>query len=321
MSARFAIGAAFVLGLPVATGFAARAPLPAHSPAHVAWSSASAQMRPHTFRGGSARRARSLLLQAAADGNGSANELQRNIASDTVYESVSVARPGWKVVAACTVGAALALYALYLEGAASAAAAAAKSFKAGCDFGGAASCSSVATSAYAKGLGLINPRGPFGFLALPNAVYGLWCAAPHPDPTWRFPARTETRCRSRSRAERVCGRPQLLRRDGALAAPGRLRRAPRACPRAPACGRRGALLCLPWLRAPLCAPKSLRRLCRHLPRERGPRASPETRRAPRGLTASLPHCLTASPSRRPAPRARRSSGSRCRTTARCCARS
>lgn len=77
------------------------------------------------------------------------------------------------MTALCAVGAALALYALYLDGAIAAAGAGADSFKAGCDFGGAASCSTVAKSKYAKGLGLINPRGAFGFLALPNAIYGL----------------------------------------------------------------------------------------------------------------------------------------------------
>ena len=46
-------------------------------------------------------------------------------------------------------------------------------FRAWCDFSVGASCSSVARSQYGVGLGIIKARGPFGFLALPNALYGV----------------------------------------------------------------------------------------------------------------------------------------------------
>jgi len=85
-------------------------------------------------------------------------------------------------VALCALGCLLGCYALYVGTMANApppvsgkaARGAAKSgFKAWCDFSTGASCSTVARSQYGIGLGLIKANGPWGFLALPNALYGI----------------------------------------------------------------------------------------------------------------------------------------------------
>ena len=177
MAARFvAVGAALMLSLPAATGFTAGAMLRPQSLSLYSapgWdASSSSRPRPwQAFPGRPLRRVCTLPRRASA-GEDTPEAAEGHDSKDTSWE-VTAATPGWKVTALCAVGAALALYALYLDGAVAAADAAAKSFKAACDFGGAASCSTVAKSQFATGLGLINPRGPIGFLALPNSIYGL----------------------------------------------------------------------------------------------------------------------------------------------------
>jgi uncharacterized membrane protein len=188
MAARIvAVGAALMLSLPAATGFTAGAMLrPQSLSLHSApsWDASSSRPRPWQALPGRPLRRVCTLPRRASVGEDTQAASESHDAKDTSWE-VTAAAPGWKVTALCAVGAALALYALYLDGAVAAADAGAKSFKAGCDFGGAASCSTVARSQFATGLGLINPRGPIGFLALPNSIYGLVyvlppieCAAP-----------------------------------------------------------------------------------------------------------------------------------------------
>jgi vitamin-K-epoxide reductase (warfarin-sensitive) len=88
------------------------------------------------------------------------------------------AAPGQTVAALCALGCVLGLYAFYVGTMATAsppvgARGAQSGFKAWCDFSTGASCSTVARSQYGVGLGLIKPNGPWGFLALPNSLYGI----------------------------------------------------------------------------------------------------------------------------------------------------
>uniref|UniRef100_A0A6U6E2H1 vitamin-K-epoxide reductase (warfarin-sensitive) n=1 Tax=Guillardia theta TaxID=55529 RepID=A0A6U6E2H1_GUITH len=69
----------------------------------------------------------------------------------------------------CVLGISLTAYALHVEHMLRLN----KSYKAACDVGSWASCSNVAKSAYGSGLGIISKRGPFGFLAFSNPIYGL----------------------------------------------------------------------------------------------------------------------------------------------------
>ena len=82
------------------------------------------------------------------------------------------------MAALCALGCVLGLYAFYVGTMATAsppvgARGAQSGFKAWCDFSTGASCSTVARSQYGVGLGLIKPNGPWGFLALPNSLYGI----------------------------------------------------------------------------------------------------------------------------------------------------
>jgi len=93
-------------------------------------------------------------------------------------DAVSTAAPSKAVAALCAFGVVLGLYAFYVGSMATApppvgGRAAKSGFKAWCDFSTGASCSTVARSQYGVGLGLIKPNGPWGFLALPNSLYGV----------------------------------------------------------------------------------------------------------------------------------------------------
>mmetsp|Transcript_22994 Transcript_22994/g.35971 ORF Transcript_22994/g.35971 Transcript_22994/m.35971 type:complete len:174 (+) Transcript_22994:143-664(+) len=77
--------------------------------------------------------------------------------------------PKWVVPTLCLIGIGLTSYALHIETMAKAQA----SFRAACDFGS-VSCSRVAKSVYGTGLGLIDKKSPLGFLAMSNALYGLY---------------------------------------------------------------------------------------------------------------------------------------------------
>ena len=83
----------------------------------------------------------------------------------------------WQIMGLCALGCALGLYALHVGTMANSPPPVGRSgaagFRAWCDFSVGASCSSVARSQYGVGLGIIKARGPFGFLALPNALYGV----------------------------------------------------------------------------------------------------------------------------------------------------
>mmetsp|Transcript_15312 Transcript_15312/g.24423 ORF Transcript_15312/g.24423 Transcript_15312/m.24423 type:complete len:412 (-) Transcript_15312:206-1441(-) len=121
------------------------------------------------------------LLEAAASDAEEKHSSPTPTKTTGAVAKATFAVPGKAVVAFCAVGCALGLYALYVASHANApppvgkaARGAAKSgFKAWCDFSVGASCSTVAKSQYGIGMGLIKPNGPWGFLALPNAVYGI----------------------------------------------------------------------------------------------------------------------------------------------------
>lgn len=131
-------------------------------------------------------RGRLLRLSAAASEQAAEENTSPKPAKKTAAVEKHAAVPGKAVVALCALGCVLGFYALYVGtlanapppvpvGGRSTSGAAAKSgYKAWCDFSAGASCSTVARLQYGIGLGLIKANGPWGFLALPNALYGIF---------------------------------------------------------------------------------------------------------------------------------------------------